>query len=324
MEAKPQTDREIRVLFIASGNTKAGISPIVAKQGESLEKAGLKVDYFPITGKGIKGYLSVIPSIRKKIRSCGCDVVHAHYSFSGFSAALAFAGKPLVVSLMGSDIKMGRFWNRMIRLFSRLFWSATIVKSERMKSDSGLEKAWIIPNGVNLEQFYPFDRNPARQKAGFEMQEKVILFIGNPARPEKNFTLLQEAAKLLPSKDIRVKVLNNAKHEDIPVFMNAADLLALPSLWEGSPNVVKEAMACNLPVVSTDVGDVRDLFGDEPGHFIAVGDPESFAGKIIMALEFNAQYHRTRGRKRISDIGLDTHTVVRKITEVYNNALQNA
>jgi len=111
-------------------------------------------------------------------------------------------------------------------------------------------------------------------------------------------------------------------HQKIPVYFAASHVALLTSLWEGSPNVVKEAMACNCPIVSTNVGDVKWLFGDEPGHFITGFTPEDVAEKIKLALEFSEKYGRTNGLNRIKDLGLDAETVAHKLIDLYKEIIR--
>jgi glycosyltransferase involved in cell wall biosynthesis len=106
------------------------------------------------------------------------------------------------------------------------------------------------------------------------------------------------------------------------LYYNAVDVILLTSLHEGSPNVVKEAMACNCPVVSTDVGDVRWLFGDTPGYFITSFDYKDVVEKIKLAINFREKYYQTKGRERIIDLGLDSGTVAGRIIDVYRQVLK--
>ena len=99
--------------------------------------------------------------------------------------------------------------------------------------------------------------------------------------------------------------------------MNNVDMLLVTSLKETGPLVVKEAMACNLPVVSTDVGDVKWLFGNEPGYYVTSFDPKVVAEKIKLAVEFKEKYEKTNGRERILALGLDSETIAKKIISLY-------
>jgi len=103
--------------------------------------------------------------------------------------------------------------------------------------------------------------------------------------------------------------------------MNAADVVVLTSLYEGSPNVIKEAMACSRPIVATDVGDIKWLFDNEPGHYISSFSPIDMAKKIEFALEFSEKKRRTNGKERIIKLGLDSKSIANRIIDVYKNVL---
>lgn len=143
------------VLFVSSGNTKNGISPIVFNQGNSLIKLGHDVSFFTIKGKGFSGYLKHIFILRKFLKHHSYDIIHAHYSLSAIVAALA-GGKPLIVSLMGSDVKTSFLLKYMIRIFNFFFWNKIIVKSLDMKTSSGIKTVNVLPNGVDFKKFRPF------------------------------------------------------------------------------------------------------------------------------------------------------------------------
>ena len=306
----------MKVLFVSSGNSKAGISPIVQSQGESLKRNGIDLDYFTIVGKGIKGYLENIPRLKKFLRTNNYDLIHAHYSLSAIVASLS-CKLPMVVSLMGSDTHMNFFWKSIIKAFYRFRWEATIVKSARMKKNISLDNAIVIPNGVDFGQFKPIGKDIAKMKVGFNDKRHHIIFIANPERPEKNYQLAKKAVELVNNDSIELNAVSNVDQNIIPYYMNAADILLLTSLWEGSPNVIKEAMACNCPVVSTDVGDVKEVIGKTDGCYVCSYAPEDVADKIKEALDFGK---RTDGREKIKH--LDEQIIVEKIIEVYENVLR--
>jgi len=312
----------MKVLLVYSGNSKTGISPIIKSQGESLRDAGVDVDYFPIVGKGLNGYLkNVLPLIRC-IKKNTYNIVHAHYSLSALVATLAGC-KPLVVSLMGSDIRLGFFSKYAVKVSSRLFWADLIVKSQNMMDKIGIEKCKIIPNGVNISLFKSGDRTAAIETLGWNGRKRHILFSADPSRPEKNVQLIEKAFSLLDSAErIELHTLGNIPHQDIQKYINASDVVVLTSLWEGSPNVVKEAMACDRPIVSTDVGDVRWVIGGTHGCFITFYDPDDVTAKLRMALDFSTTHGRTQGRDRIIELGLDSETIVKRIIGIYESVLK--
>lgn len=312
----------MKVLFISSANSGI-ISPIVISQGKSLQNSGISVSYFGIYGKGIKGYLSNIPQIRKKVKEYNPDFIHAHYSLSGIIVALCVTNKPVIVSLMGSDIQAGFIFKNAIKLFSTLFWKAVIVKSDKMKATIRLGNAHVIPNGVDLKCFKPLRDSGFKKKIGFKEQNINILFLADPKRMEKNHKLAADAMKFVKTKNAKLNVCYNLTHSDIPKVINASDIILMTSKWEGSPNVIKEAMACNRPIVSTDVGDVKWLLGNEAGHFIAGYQPKDVAINIDKACFFHTNVGNTSGRKRINEIGLDNCTIADKLQSLYRSILAN-
>ena len=304
----------MKVLFVCSGNSKLGISPIIKNQGDSLLKEGIDVDYYRIVGKGFVGYLKNFFFLIKKDKQ-KYDIIHAHYSLSSIVASFA-SFKPLVVSLMGSDLYMSKLWIVLLKLLNKVRWDATIVKSRQMSEK--VKNCSVIPNGVDINFFKPKNKNLAKKKINFNTSKNNIIFVADYSRYEKNYTLAKNAVDILQNKDIKLNIVSNISHKMIPHYMNAADLLLLTSFWEGSPNIVKEAMACNCPIVSTDVGDVRQVIGNTKGCFITSFEPDDVAMKIGLALEYGK---RTNGRERIIEMGLDSETTAKKIIAVYDGAL---
>jgi len=310
----------MRILFVCSGNSKIFIiSPFIKSQAESLTKLGHTIDYYPVKGKGLWGYLSNITKLSKFIKKGDYDIVHSHYSFCGIVSALA-TKKPVVCSLMGSDVKESGLWRFIIKYFIMHKWGKTIVKSVDMKTELGIDTVEVIPNGVDLELFKPLDKNDCRKELGWDIGKKIILFAADPKRPEKNFSLAKKATETLNIQDVELKVVYPVPHKDIPIYLNATDLLLSTSLWEGSPNIVKEAMACNCPIVSTNVGDVKWLLDGVEGCFITTNDPKDVADKIKKALNFRG---KTKGREKLISLGLDSEHIAKKIIQVYEEVIYN-
>jgi len=311
----------LKVLFVASAN-RNGITSIVKSQGESLIRKNIILDFYGIKGKGIRGYLSNVPLLKKHIIAFNPDIIHAHYSLSGIAAGLTGVNKPIVVSFMGSDTRSGYLQKKILHLFIRKNkWQKVIVKSRAMRNEIEYNEARVIPNGVNLSCFKPVDGQKLKKKFNFSEEKRTILFLANPERLEKNFHLAEEAYKLVNNDTIELQVKYNLPSELIPEILNAADLILLTSKWEGSPNVVKEAMACNCPVVTTNVGDVEWLFGNEPGYYISSFDPKDVAEKINMAIKFSKEYRKTRGRERLLALELNSEAIAKRIIEIYHEIL---
>jgi len=308
----------MKVLFVSSGNSGYGIIPFIKSQGESLINNGIDVVFFTIEGKGFSGYLKNIFRLRKYLKKNNFDIVHAHYSLSSFVASLASLGMgiPVITSLMGSDSKVNTAGIFLIKFFNRFFWDRLIVKSPSMKDDLKLINAIVVPNGVDFTVFKPVDRNYAKEIAGFDMAKKTVSFIADPKRYSKNYDLAMKAFSLVKYEDVELKVSYNISPAKMVYYINASDVVLLTSRWEGSPNIIKEALACNVPIVSTDVGDVNELLAGVKGCFIVTNSPEDIAGKIEKALDYN---DRTNGRDRIKH--LEINSVAKKIIDIYKNAL---
>ena len=301
----------MRILFVRSGNN--GIDPISTLQGQSLSQLGVEIFYFDVIGRGFFGYLKNIRPLRKYIKDVRPDIVHAHYSFCGFISLLTFSGFPIITSLMGSDINSDKIFRGLIKLCSLMCWKEVIVKSREMKEKIRVRESRVIPNGVDVEKFYVVPKNEARDFLNWELEKKIILFAANPCRYEKNWPLAKLAIENL-NRTVDVKTLTNISIEEMVYHYNGADVILLTSLWEGSPNVIKEAMACNCPIVTTDVGDVRKIIGGTKGCFVVKQDAREIAKKLNDILSSN---NRTEGRNRIIKKGLDSNTVAMKLIEIY-------
>lgn len=302
----------MKVLFIASGNQGAA-SPVVKNQGDALVSEGLELEYYLIRGKGIKGYLKNVPPLHELLRTHNYDVIHVHYSLSAFVASLAGA-RPLVVSLMGSDVKASGWYKFVIRVFAWLFrWKAIIVKSNEMYCDLGIKRAIVIPNGVNMARFTSMDKSECQKRLGWDLGKKHILFPANASRPEKDYALAEAACSLMDGVELHAYV--NTPNEETPYWYNGADVVLMTSKWEGSPNAIKEAMACSRPIVATNVGDIAERTKDVAGCFVAkTRDPQELASLLQKALSFA----KTNGRERIITDGLGSHEINKKLIAIYH------
>lgn len=322
----------MKVIFVASGNKKGAgqVSSFVQSQYDSLKAEGLEMVLFPVVGHGALAHLKAAWQLRKIVRREKPDVIHAHYSVYGYVAALAtmcMCHKPeIVVSILGSFPRRNKKW-RLVRYCVLHVWDKTIVKSERTKRQLGLDVP-VIPNGVNLDRFHPMNYKEARKAVGWSegiseleneriSEKKYIIWCSNPERPEKDWALAQAAVAQM--NDVELVAVYNKTPQEVCTYMNAADCLLLTSVSEGSPNVIKEAMACNCPIVTTDVGDVTERLENLDGCYVVYSrEPKELAEALRKSLAFGK---RTEGRKRIIADQLEIGQIAKRISAVYNELM---
>lgn len=308
----------MKVIFVASGNKAVGtVSPFVRSQFESLQREGLDMSLFPVKGHGWRSYVRAIFELRKIVRQTHPDIIHAHYSVCGVLAFLSTIGfkTQIVVSILGS-FPRNNFKLHWVRFFINHIWNATLTKSQRTASQLGIDLP-VVPNGVNLDQFSLVEHNEARSLLGFVADKKYVIWCSSPDRAEKRFSLAQQSVGLLGEKNVELLAVHDKPHDEIVKYMCAADVLLLTSVSEGSPNVIKEAMACNCPIVSTDVGDVRWVTEGVAGTFVSdTDDASSICRCIEQALLFG---QRTCGRDRIISQGITTEAIAKKIIRLYDS-----
>jgi glycosyltransferase involved in cell wall biosynthesis len=322
----------MKVLFVCSGNAENfGIVPFIKEQGESLKRYGVDIAYYTIIGKGLLGYLKAGFKLRKYLKNNYCDLIHAHFTKSGLAAIIGTHKIPIILSLMGSDAygeyigeKKVLFVSRYLTLLTYIiqpFVKAIISKSENIEQHVYIKsKSYVVPNGIDMDKFQlnSIDHNDDFK---FNPKKKRILFLGSKASKRKNIKLVQAAISHLKLKDVELINPFPVSHDDIPKYLNSANVLALSSFMEGSPNVIKEAMACNIPIVATEVGDVKWVLGETKGCYIASFTPEDFAAKLTEALKFSETIGRTEGEQRIRELGLDSETIAKRIIEIYKSLL---
>jgi len=320
----------MKVLFVSSGNSKNfEIAPFIKAQGEDLRKLGVKVDFFLIKGKGIRGYIKNIPILRKHIKKNNYDLIHAHYVFSAWVALLTFTRKKIITSFMGSDTygdvdlygkrKKISYFTIIIAKLIQPFLSKIIVKSKNLEEYIYLKsKCIILQNGVNLEKFYTLNYNETRKELGLDENKKYILFLGNKNDPRKNYKLLLDAFQEIKDNSIEILAPYPIPHELVVKYLNAVDVLAFTSFLEGSPNVLKEAMACNLSIVTVNVGDSISVTEGVNGCYLASYKVVDFACQLNRAVKFGL---KTQGRNKILDMKLDSKSVAIKLLETYKSIL---
>lgn len=303
----------MKVLIVASYN-RNHFAPFIEAQAEALKKEGVKVDFFGLRGKGLKGYLKNLPDLKKKIREFDPDVVHAHFGLSGLLANLQ-RKKPVVTTYHGSDINESN-----LLPFSKLAmcWSSwnVFVSRQTMEVVHPKRNFSLLPCGVEINDLQLLGKSEARQMMHLVQDRYYVLFAGSYDRDVKNAPLAKETVSKLPEKNVELLELKGYSQEEVMMLMCAVDALLLTSLNEGSPQVVKEALACGCPVVSVDVGDVYERIKGIDGCYVAKSfDSDELAGLLVKALSFSG---KTEGRRRIISDKLDNSSVALRLMEIYS------
>ncbi|MGQ3414270.1 glycosyltransferase [Natrinema sp. LN54] len=282
-------------------------APFMNQQMAALEDRGVSFTTVPVAGevdadtdRSPADYIRTVPEVIKEAGN-GYDLIHAHYGLTA-PMALAQLRKPVVLSLWGSDV------HGPIAPVSRAsapFCDEVVVMSEEMREVLGRD-CTVIPDGVDLELFRPEPQEQAKATVGWDDDESAynVLFPYSPARGVKNYSRAERVVNVVDNlleRPVRLRTVYGVDHDAVADYMNAADALVLTSDSEGSPNSVKEALACNLPVVAVDVGDVRErLAGVDPSH-VATSDEDLVRG-LIDVLERD---ERSNGREAASEVSIE-------------------
>ncbi|HKP89652.1 MAG TPA: glycosyltransferase family 4 protein [Thermoleophilaceae bacterium] len=324
----------MRVLFVTNMWPEEGrhwAGAFVKSQAESLRERGVTVDVFHV-----RGYRSQLEYLRGGMRALrwnaglDYDVVHAHYGHTGVLARLQVR-RPLVVSYCGDDLlgtpgADGSFTAKSraeVAVFRQLARTvdATITKSRAMEAvlpPSCRARNQVIPNGVDTSYFAPQPREAARAELGWDPAERVVLFAGDPELPRKNFKLAKAAAERAANGNggVHLRVAWNVDRERMRTMYAAADALLHTSLIEGSANVLKEAMAMELPVVAVPAGDAQERLEGVAGCAVCPYEAEPLAEAVARAV---ASGRSPQAREAVS--ALTAESVADRVVAVYESVL---
>lgn len=297
-------------------------SRFFTQQVETLERRGIESTTVGVpgrrdhtegetSGRSLVDYVRFYPKVLSAVDEQ--DIVHSNYGLTA-PAALAQPTRPVVLTLWGSDL-MGRFGPLSQWCARRA--DAVIVMTEEMASMLDAD-CHVIPHGVDLDLFQPEPRAAARDRVGWERDGVHVLFPYPPSRTVKDHpraARVVEAAAERVDDDVELHTLHGVPHERMPDYVNAADVLLLTSRREGSPNSVKEALACNVPVVSTDVGDVGERLAGVDHSYVGRTDAELVEGLVAVFRDRS----RSNGREEAKRLGLER--MGERIESVYESVL---
>jgi glycosyltransferase involved in cell wall biosynthesis len=306
------------------------LGTFVRTQVESLKKAGVDVELLLLNGRFRKwNYPKAVFQLRRRLADGSIDLIHAHYGYVGMVARTQWK-VPVVVTYHGGDL-MGLINERgrktlssplvvaAGKMLARCVDAAILQTTEMARLLNNRSNVFIIPHEVDFEVFRPTAREQARAALGLPRDKKYMLFAAHPDNPFKRFPLAKAAAEHLAQRDPSCELLVVFKEtqERLALYMSACDVLVFPSYQEGSPNVVKQAMACNLPIVATDVGDVREVIGNTEGCYVCNPSVSEFAARIG---EILSHRKRTSGREQIRH--LESPAVAKEVIRVYEHVLR--
>jgi glycosyltransferase involved in cell wall biosynthesis len=303
------------------------------RQIESLEAIGIIVETYHFgERRSLRGLLRGGCALHRRVLEFKPDIVHVHYASVQALIAVLFARRPVVITLCGSDL-LGNYnsygkktWSGVLSSclsqLAALGASRCIAVSEELRNCLWLRwyrnKCDVIPCGVDLSLFKPIPRSQARAALGWTHNDPVILFILREGAwvkdPKLAIAAHNEARRRLNS--LRMVVLRNEDPSKIPLFLNASDVLLLTSRHEGSNNSVKEALACNLPVVATRCGDTEERLQGVRWSYICKRDSRELAQRL---LEVVTSGERSNGREYLNDLTIDR--VAQKVKVCYKRVL---
>ena len=321
----------MKILVLASD--KSGkFAPFVEEQIGALQQAGLQVIRYGVTGKGIAGYLRELPALRRSIRTERPDIVHAHYGLSGLLANLQ-RRVPVVTTYHGSDINKPsilRFSKIAMRLSAfNIFVSkrnVSIALSPNCLIASRLQnRCALLPCGITIPK--PWSEMQTQLVEQLTLNQwvqgvwskdvKHVLFAGAFDNAVKDPQLAKAAMNELEKMGVKAELieLKGYNRDQVNALMYTCHALLLTSKTEGSPQVIKEAMACGCPIVSVDVGDVAErVSGVEGCYVVRTREPKDIAEALQQAIIFEG---KTNGRERILKMGLSNEQVAKRLVEIY-------
>lgn len=304
--------------------------PFLVHQVEFLRRAGVEVEVFFFRGaKNPMNYLQAWRRFnrRYKRRWSEYDLVHAQF---GQASLIPWPKQlPLVITFHGVDMLgqlapdgrmtlQGKLLVWLGRTAARFADAVIIVANEMRRQLPASMPLHILPTGVDLSSLPNLTREEARRRLGLPLDERLALFVGDPHDPLKRYPRAQEAVEAVSQRLPTRLILGwNRPHSEILTLMCACDVLVVTSLQEGSPTIVKEALACNLPIVSVIVGDVVERLEGVEGCEVAPDHkPETIAAAIERTLRRGG---RIKGREAIEQ--LDEKVLADKLIGIYRSVV---
>ncbi|MCO5315952.1 MAG: glycosyltransferase family 4 protein [Solirubrobacterales bacterium] len=290
----------------------------VVDQVEALRAGGIEVDLLSFP-PGKKEYLPAVRRIRRRLKTTRYDLVHAHYGLAGWCALLAGA-RPLIVTFHGTDVRhrivgpTSRLLTRRIDLVAGVSRALFFAEAGRPGLPMPEGRSAVLPCGGDLTRFQPTDRRVARKRLGLDPDRPILFFPANPARPEKRFDRASEVADRIGAELLSG---GSIEPELMPDWINAANAVLVTSDYEGFGLACLEALACDVPVLSTPVGIAPHALRDLRDCHCAAFDPGIWGEKAAGLLARDDP--RTPGRIRAE--ALSAERLARRVAIAYGDIL---
>lgn len=325
----------LRVLHVVPLAPTGGTSNFIKRQVDQLSASGIKGELVFLDGSAMLSSPKLLPKriamIRRELKAFKPNIVHAHWGslLAFISALVTIGGPPLVITFRGSDINPvpseSRFRNIVRITCSQL--AARLAVAVICVSDELCKQLWfkkkiirIIPDGTDLSLFRPIDKLHARRLLKWSPDEPVVIFYEG-GRPKVKRRDLAEASMNEVRKSIgncKLKIIGTGiPYEQIPLLLNASDCFLMTSDYEGSPNIIREALACNTPIVSVDVGDVRKWLIYQDATRIVARNPVEIGKNIVDIISTGIRYSMNPAGLKFSDESSNNY-----IIEIYNRIIK--
>ena len=307
----------MRILICVSGNapnyTFERTQVFVYEQIESVKRLDASVDYkvFPVVGKGIKGYLASLKQLKAVIKEYQPDLVHAHCGHVGAQAVLQ-RRVPVITTFHGSDVNASKM--RPIASFASLLSAESFFVSKKLMQTLRIKGRChaVIPCGVDVSIFHPRDKEDCKRQLGID--KDYMLFASDFGNSVKNPALAKAVANHFLNLELRE--IKDRSREEVAQLINGAELLLMTSFSEGSPQIIKEAIACGQRVVSVDVGDVREQTEGLRNCRVCEADESKLVAAVREVL--NEPFESGQAANQY-DMNLIAHTILNQYKSIIQN-----
>lgn len=265
----------------------------VRDQVEALRRLGdIEIEVYAVPPDGPRAYLHAARDIRRHYRHSRFDIVHAHFGLSAWPALFA-PSRRRVVTLHGTDLAHPR--SRAITLAALRFYDLIATVSYELGASvpqwTRRREVAVLPCGVDVDRFQPRSRTEVRAVLGLDPHASYLLFPSDPGRREKRYDRARQLAGEVP-----LLVLKNTDPEQVPLWVNAANAVLIPSEREGFGLASLEALACDVPVLATPVGIAPEALEGIAGAYCGPFDPAAWQKALEPHLAVDDS--RISGRER--------------------------